>query len=544
MRLLHLVVVLARHALATGLGAVVRRLPWLGRRLPPAPSGPRRLRVLLQALGGTFIKFGQVLALQPDILPRRYCDELFDLMDRVPPFDFGSVVRIFEEELGKTPSEVFDSFGQTPIASASIAQVHVARLDGRKLAVKVQRPRARREFGGDVLLMERAARWIRRLRVRRLSWLALALDEFIAWTGEELDFRAEARFMDRMAADSEDRARARVPAVEWPLTTPRILTAEFLEGITLLRYLRGLEAGGSGAGEQPADFEPERFAENLLHNFLHDVFHHGVFHSDLHPANLLILPENSVGYVDFGISGVVSEHARYHLVCAIRALTQADAEGLADHLLAIIELEPDSDAEGFRRDLAEHAEEWFRREPGGRRLEIRRSYTEILLDTLRLSRKRRTLCHPEAVRYMRSVITLDGLIGRFAPGLDRNRALERYCADLLGSSALAAPFSFDRWVDWLWAGASLMRDGAERVDRALDRLERRVAPERRPRAPRRFGSRALPLAVTTLVLTLLVVLLSGSPRVGLNLFTAEIALIGGSLLLLARELLGWRPFRR
>jgi ubiquinone biosynthesis protein len=544
-RLLHLAAVVAVHALRALLGAVGRRLPILWRRLPAAPSRPRQLRLLLQDLGGTFIKFGQVLALQPDLVPRRFRDELFDLMDRVPPFSFAAAEKLFFEELGETPSVIFDSFNEAPIASASVAQVHVARLDGRKLAVKVQRPRARREFGGDVLLMGAVASWIRRFGLKRLFWLALALEEFIAWTAEELDFRAEARFMDRLAANSRDRERERVPDVMWPLTTARVLTAEFLEGVTLLRYLRGLEEGSGEGARPPDDFDPERFAENLLDNFLHDVFHHGVFHSDLHPANLLILPDNSVGYVDFGISGVVSEHARFHLVSAIQAVSRGDVGTLADHLLEIIELESGSDPEGFRRGLEELGDRWFRREPGRRRLETRCSYTEILLDTLRLSRQRNTLCHPEAMRYMRSVVTLDGLIERFAPGLDRDRALERSTRKLLESSALAAPFSFDRWVDWLWAGSSLMRDGAERIDRALDRVERWSARERgEPDRRRERRSGPMPLAVSTLALALLVVLPAESPRFGLNLFTVEMGLIGLSLVLLARELLEWRPFRR
>jgi ubiquinone biosynthesis protein len=542
-------VVVTRHALGWALGAAARRVPGFGRWMPPEPSGPQRARRLLEALGGSFIKFGQVLALQPDILPRRYCDAFFDLLDRMPPFDFAGAERIFREELGKAPQELFDSIDETPLASASIGQVHVAWRDGRKLAVKVQRPRARREFGGDIQLMKWAAGWIRRLGLHRIDWLAMSLDEFISWTGEELDFRAEARVMDQLATNSRDRRRERVPDVEWSLTTARILTAEFLEGTTLLQYLRSLEVGRDDVAERLAGtgFEPERFAENVLENFLHDVFHHGVFHADLHPANLLILPENTVGYVDFGISGVVSEYARYHLVATVMALTRADVDRAADHLLAIAELSGDSDSEGFRRELAAQSERWYRRDPGSHRLEKSRSYTEILLDTLRLSRQFRIVSHPEAVRYMRSVITLDGLIGRFAPALDRDRTLRRQSGELIESSPVSAFISFDQWVDWLWAGAQLMRDGPSRLDRALDRLERGMDPSP-DSAPRRGhtrpAGRSLQLGVAAVALALLVVLFGESPRWGLNLFTAETAVVAGALGLLMREVLGWRPLRR
>lgn len=545
--MLHFSLVVTRFGAVQAAGAAARRLPGLGRLLPPPAARPQRVRMLLEALGGSFVKFGQVLALQPDIVPRRYCDAFFDLLDRMPPFGFAEVERVFREDLGRPAAEVFDRIDETPLASASIGQVHVAWRDGRKLAVKVQRPRARREFGGDIQLMRWAVAWIRRLRLRRIDWLAVSLDEFISWTGEELDFRSEARFMDRLAANSRDRQHERVPEVDWSLTTARILTAEFLEGTTLLQYMRSLEDGREEVAERlvEAGFEPDRFAENVLENFLHDVFHHGVFHADLHPANLLILPDNTVGYVDFGISGVVSEYARYHLVATVMALTRADVRTAADHLLAIAELGGESDSEGFRRALEDNAEQWFESEVGGG-LVKRKGYTEILLDTLRLSRRHRIVSHPEAVRYMRSVITLDGLIGRFAPGLDRDRTLERQTTELIELSPVSALVSFDQWVDWLWAGAQLMRDGPARLDRALDRLERRMEPHPGSMPERRSGGRrpaagALPLSVAAAVLALLVVLFGEAPRLGLNLFTAEAAVIAGALGLLVWEVLFWRP---
>lgn len=547
-RLTHFAWVLARHGAAGGLGRLARRLPIVGRRLPPPAPGPERLRRLLEALGGSFVKFGQVLALQPDILPRPYTEALFDLMDRMPPFAYAEVERLCREELGAAPGEIFDAFDQTPIASASIAQVHVARLEGRKLAVKVQRPAARRQFGGDILLMAWIARAIRRARLGRLAWLASSLEEFVSWTGEELDFRAEARFMDQLAVNSRDRERERVPRVDWPRTSGRILTAEFLEGTTLLQYLRALGEGRDEVARRLArdGFEPERFAENVLENFLNGVFEHGLFHADLHPANLLILPGNTVGYVDFGISGVVSEYARHHLTANVMALARADAVTAAEHLLAIAELTPDSDTEGFRRGFEELGEVWFRRPAGARRWEKTRSYTEILLDGLRLSRRCRILPHPEAIRYMRSVITVDGLCSRIAPEMDRDATIERQCSDLLESAPAAAMVSFDQWVDWMWAGTRLARDGPERLDRALDRLERRVAPgdghgRRRRGRFRGAGGRALHLAAAAVVPALLLVGLDEAPRLGLNLFTAELAVVAGALALLTREALAWRP---
>src|SRR5262249_48451043 len=157
--------------------------------------GPERLRRLLEDLGGSFIKFGQMLALQPDVLTLEYCDALFDLMDRVPPFDFSAVERTFLEEFGKRPDELFDRFDQRPLASASIGQVHVAYANGVKYAVKVQRPDATLSFTADIALMTLCGALIRNLRLKRLYWMLEPIGEFTTWTLDELDYRIEERYL-------------------------------------------------------------------------------------------------------------------------------------------------------------------------------------------------------------------------------------------------------------------------------------------------------------------------------------------------------------
>src|SRR5829696_2913727 len=243
-RLAHITRVVVRHALAHSLGALVGRRPRLARRLRVSPvGGPERLRVMLEDMGGTFIKFGQMLALQPDIISLEYCNALFNLLDRVTPFPAAEVERIFAEELGARPSELFDSFDERPLATASIGQVHVGHVGGRKVAVKVQRPNVEVDFAGDIRLMSATIRLIKRLRLRCLYWMLDPTGEFLAWTHEELDYRCEARYMERLRRNARGNAHERVPEVFWQFTTRRTLIAEFFEGETLLAYLRALEAG-------------------------------------------------------------------------------------------------------------------------------------------------------------------------------------------------------------------------------------------------------------------------------------------------------------
>lgn len=545
-RVAHLGAVLGRHALVHGIGGRLRRQPWLRRRLAPPLTPPQRFRALLEALGGTFIKFGQVLALQPDLIPREYCDELFDLMDKVPPFDFTDVKQIFREDLGRTPAEIFDSFEERPMASASIGQVHRAHLNGRKLAVKVQRPNAMADFGGDIRIMKTLVYLIERLNIERLHWLLLPMGGFIRWTGEELDYRVEARYMRRLARNARDSSSERVPDMLPELCTRRILTAEYLEGHTLLEYFRALETGEQATLEslRQVGFDPDKFAESVLENFLSDVFRHGVFHADLHPANLLILPDNVVGYVDFGITGVISKYSRRHLMAAILALIRADTDELFHQMMKICEIADDSDVEGFRNGFKELAEVWYRRQEG--ETTLRRSYTLVLLDTIRLSRDTKVLPHHESLRYMRSVITVDGLISRFAPGVELNELLERFCTRLLEFQALTASLSTGRVIEWWAASSRLLRDGALRLDRYLERLETLTDPRAlrsRKKSDRANGTevgvQALSLSAVVLTLVLLMVLLREPVELGLNLFTAELLLIGAGLLLFARKITRW-----
>ncbi|MDH3744374.1 MAG: AarF/UbiB family protein [Acidobacteriota bacterium] len=539
----HITLVLLRSSVLRIGGTALRGIPIIGRRLPLLLPPERRFRALLEDLGGSFIKFGQVLSLQPDLVPSAYCEELFDLLDRVPPFEYGEVERIFLEDHGHEPSELFDRFDRVPFASASIGQVHKASLDGRELAVKVRRPTALRDFGSDIGLM-RAMIWlISTLRLKSLDGLRLALNEFVSWTADELDYRREARYMERVRLNTGERPEARVPKVVREVSTARILAAEYLDGTTLLEYLRSLERADPAVEYRlrKIGFDADKFAENVLSNFLGDVFQHGVFHADLHPANLLILPGNVVGYVDFGITGVISDYGSRHVLSMILALSQSDVEELLEGVFSISEVTDDSDVEGFRRGLRDRAEVWFGRGRDGTRLNM--SYTLILLDLIRLSRRFALLPHEEAVRYLRSVITAEGLIARFAPGFDVDRALERLSRQHLRSRALAATFSADRMIESWIAGSHLMRDGALRLDRLLDRMEKGGADEpalRRRRSPKKaLAARALRLGVSVLAVAAMLVIGHEEVRPGLNLFSAEATLIAIGTLLLTWTVLRW-----
>lgn len=530
----------AGHLVAHLLGVRLLRWPWLARRLPAAGlSGPERLRALLEDLGGTFIKFGQMLALQPDIVSFEVCEALSSLLDRVSPFPFAAVERTFREELGKAPGEIFDGFDPVPIATASIGQVHVAYLDGRKLAVKVQRPAVDVTFSGDIRLMSSALWWVRHLHLRPLYWAIEPMTEFIAWTAEELDYRMEARYMEQLRVNCRDNPAERVPEVLSAYTSRRTLVAEFFEGTTLLGFLRARELRDEMTLRrlELAGFEPNQFARNIIDNFLGDAFLHGIFHADLHPANLMILPGNVVGYVDFGITGVLSHYSRRHLINLTLAYTSADLDAMCDAFFKVAVMGADSDPEGFRAGMAKLSQTWYDFEGKDRRL--RKNFTLVMLDMLRLSRATRIWPEQDVVKYIRSSIAIDGLITRFAPGFDVGRYLAAACTRHLRQEGWRLLFSHERMVEWSSAAGSLAHDGGARAASFFERVtgpRRAAAVETRESAAGGDEVRALRLASVVFTLALLLTVTGERAVLGANLFTAEVLVAGAALSLFLNTL--------
>jgi ubiquinone biosynthesis protein len=542
-RVLHIAGVLLRHAIA----ALVVRYPrsprlrrtaaihWLAGRFTLAGlTGPQRFRRLFEDLGGSFIKFGQMLALQPDIVSLEYCDELFNLMDRIEPFPVEHVERVFREELGQSPDEIFDRFDPEPLATASIGQVHTAVLDGRKVAVKIQRPSVDVDFAADIRLMSFAMRVIRRLEIKSLYWMLEPTGEFVAWTREELDYRREARYADRLRRNAAENPFERVPEIFWHLTTRRTLVMEFLPGTTVLNYLRALAAGDDWSAHtlRANGFEPNQFARHIIDNFLGDAFQYGVFHADLHPANLLVLPGDVVGYVDFGITGVLSRYSRRYLVAMTLAYTRADVSGMADAFFKLTSSEPDADPRRFRTILAELSQEWYEGE--GTETVFRKNFTLVMLDMLTLSRKTGIWPERDVIKYIRSAIATDGLITRFAPGFNVGRYLEEVCQRWVAWEARRATLRYDTFASLAASSARLAEDGPTRAASVLRRLMdgdtlAQVDITTTPHRDGRLRRRTLRLAGLVVAFTALFELTAMPVRLGANLVTAEAVLIVGAL---------------
>jgi len=540
-RVVHIARVLVAHGVAHALARFGSGWPWLVKRSSLAQlPGPQRFRRLFEDLGGSFIKFGQMLALQPDILPLEYCNALFNLLDRIAPFPFADVERVFLEELGSTPAQLFDDFDTTPLSTASIGQVHVAYLRGQKLAVKVQRPSVDIEFAGDIRLIRIAMRVIRGLKIASLYWLLEPLDEFTSWTSEELDYRTEARYADRLRRNAADNPVERVPAVFWDLTTRRTLVMEFMPGVTALAHLREMESSRGWPGRLPGgNFNRDRFARHIIRNFVGDVFRHGLFHADLHPANLLVLPGEVVGYVDFGITGVLSGYTRRHLVTLTLACTRGDVSGMTDAFFRLTTSSADSDLALFRTSLEALSRDWYEGE--GTEMVLKKNFTQVMLDMLILCRKAGILPERDVIKYIRSAVAADGLITRLAPGFNVPRCLEEACQELAMWELQRTLRSPDTFNTILESSRHLMENGATRAATILQRivegevtadLDITTGADRDAKLRRQ----TLRLAGVVVALIALIELTAGPARLGVNIVTAEAILAGAALLALLNSL--------
>jgi ubiquinone biosynthesis protein len=265
-----------------------------------ASARGQHLREVLDELGPTFVKFGQLLSTRPDVVPPDIVVELRGLQDDVRPFPFEQAERVIEEELGNTLERLFIEFEPAPVAAASIGQVHRATLpNGRRVAVKVQRPGAPAKIEADLGLLYQAAR-LAKERIRAFDFVDTRqlVDEFARQIRQELDYRQEARNAQTFHRNFAGHPHVRVPRVYWQYTRPRVLTLEWIDGIQLADVdLLGMSL------EERRDL-----AYRITETWMTMIFRHGFFHGDPHPANILVPAEaGTIGLVDFGAVGTLTD---------------------------------------------------------------------------------------------------------------------------------------------------------------------------------------------------------------------------------------------
>jgi len=437
-RLAPILRVLARH----GFGHLVHRMH-LHHLLPPRlrvraagaegeVSAPRRLVMVLEELGPTFVKLGQMLATRTDLLPEPYIAELRTLTERVTPFDTAQARRIVEAELGRPISELFGEFGDRPVAAGSMGQVYHATLPtGEGVVVKVKRPGIEETIRADLDLLELAARQAERLEELRPFRPMMLVDEFRRSLQRELDFVAEASVTAKMRETLPEKVR--VPAVLWHMTTSSVLTLERLEGVSLSRR-EDLAA---------LDVDKKRLARDLVEVFLHQFFRTGLFHADPHPGNILVTPDGRIGLVDFGMSGRLDDELRGYLVASFIALSRRDLDVITDVYLEIGAIPDEADLGRLKAELHEILDKYY-----GIPFHAL-NYSRCFADLMRVARAYRVLLPRDLVLLGKAFVTMVTVARELDPDFDLASVAKAYAlrlaADRLSPARLAHEAAVQLW---------------------------------------------------------------------------------------------------
>ncbi|MEX0746201.1 MAG: AarF/ABC1/UbiB kinase family protein, partial [Phycisphaeraceae bacterium] len=294
----------------------------------------------LEALGPTFVKLGQVLASRADLLPLPYLKALSRLQDEVEPFAYGEVERIVAEALGASPHELFATFDVEPMAAASLGQAHRATLpDGRRVVVKVQRPGVREQVETDLAALHQIARWIDGHSEfgQRYQFLQ-TIRQFRRSLMHELDYTREADNLRTLRRNLADFNAIVVPEPIDNLTTPSVLTMQYVDGVRITDV----------SSAQRRQIDGLKLVDTLFHAYLKQVLQDGFFHADPHPGNVLLTRRGQVGILDLGMIGQVDEDLQENLLNLLLAVSEGRGDDAADLAVRVGDRSAVFDPQAFR----------------------------------------------------------------------------------------------------------------------------------------------------------------------------------------------------
>ena len=290
---------------------------------------PERMRLALEELGPTFVKFGQIVSSRRDLITDEYYVELCKLQDEVPPFPSDEARSIIAEELGRPVAELFKKFDDKPVAGASVAQVHAAQLpDGTTVAVKVQRPDIQEVIELDLAIVLDLARFIERHvpEISGVNPIGVVL-EFSSTLRKELDFNNEASNIERFGAQFANDRWIQVPVVFRELTTAKVVTMEFISGYDIM----------DASALRRASIDPVAVSEHITELIYKQIFEHGFFHGDPHPGNILVMPGGVTGLLDYGMMGFFSPPFRSSIAYLLAGLAEKNYQEVMGAILEMSE---------------------------------------------------------------------------------------------------------------------------------------------------------------------------------------------------------------
>lgn len=371
---------------------------------------PVQLRRRLEELGPTYVKLGQILSLRSDILPQSVTLELQNLLSSLPEVAFGEIREIIETDLGCPVSEMFAEVDPTPLASASIAQTHRAvTLEGEQVILKVVKPGIRELLIRDAALLRlfgRILQWITpQYQPRRIA------DEFCEFTLREVEMQLEAENTENFAENFKDMPEVVFPEIYREFTGERVLCEAFLDGVTL----------DSAPASTLSESERRQLIDVGASAIIRMLYEDGYFHADLHPGNMMVLPNLKIGFIDLGMVGRIESDVRHHLFSTYYGMVMGNFDQAARHLAEVAQTDEKSDVPGFRRAMRELCRQWRR----SSRFK-KKSLALLMLESVQLGTRFHMYYPVEMVLMVKSLITLEGVGYMMDPEFDVAEVSERH----------------------------------------------------------------------------------------------------------------------
>lgn len=376
---------------------------------------PEKLRLILEDLGPTFIKLGQIVSMHSDILPKRYCDELMRLRSEVAPMGFDEVEEVLKSAYGCPWKEIFESIEEKPLGSASIAQVHRAVLkDGKHVVIKVQRRGIYEKMARDIGLLHRAVKLVPPVSLKEMVDLDMVLDELWTVTREEMNFLTEASNMEEFARRNKGILFVKVPALYQEYTNQHVLVMEHIEGWSIDDKVSLQENG----------YDLEEIGTKLIDNYIKQVMDDGFFHADPHSGNVKVC-DGKIVWIDMGMMGRLTERDRKLVGKAVQGVALGDVGIIQEAVLALGEFRDKPDQSRLYEDISALLAKYGTTDMGS--IDV----AEVMVDLMEVMKENRIIMPHGLTMLARGLTHMEGVLADIAPEINMVEIASRHMAGKL-----------------------------------------------------------------------------------------------------------------
>ena len=430
--------------------------PFIDKKIIAQPF-PIQFRMRLERLGSTYIKLGQILSLREDLLPKPITDELKRLLDQLPAVSYERLKEIVEADLQRPLATMFVWIDPTPLGSASLAQTHRARLITKeKVVIKVLKPGVRRSVEIDTQLLRFFGRFLQIFLARYQP--ARVVNEFSAYTLREVDLRFEAENAENFAANFKDEPTIRFPKIYRQYSNQEVLCME---------YFKGIKPDAKSAPRMTEE-QKRKVIDLGISAIVNMIFRDGFFHADLHPGNLIVFKDASVGFIDLGMVGRFDADMRKRMFYYFYSLVMGDASNAARHLSTLALPGKGMDIEGFRRAAAGLYDRWLRT-PNFNEF----SLAQVILQSILMAGRFRIHYPGEIILMVKALVTVEGVGNLLEPGINimaaARKHVQRILFNQLNPIAVAKDMVlvFPEMVDLIKKSPAILSEGLQVLENTV-----------------------------------------------------------------------------